>query len=398
MAAKVVDKAKAVGKSEARAELADEVVEPVARVRSRSIRFDQPARLAAVVTMLLIVGLVPVATSLRSGGDGARGSAASSSAAAPASGLVHFDRDGLAFDYPASWRLSVTGLDSGLNMRYVTILDFLGTGVGLATCEAATPGQGKVILPGQCAADVNIDPGQIVVELSTWDGPSGDGPIDPDRPDLLDRDQKYTMVGGLPAIFELQTSGDFGATTVLTWTLSRPEQLNSRYILTAYIREPGVEQMQAEVEALAASIRYDPSAPILDPADGPRMLVAGLEQARSDDPYLSCFASTSGASATSEVTAVPGYGPLLKPLPVVCTTRIEPLPVGFWKITLTESWTAALDRSVGSVSRILWLTRDGKLTMTGLGALPSEMPYLPSPVAVPAPDGLRYTGVTIQPA
>jgi len=120
-------------------------------------------------------------------------SATASSSPAPAGSLAHFDRDGLAFDYPASWKTSV----SGLNMHYITILDFLGTGSGLATCTAITPGPSdKFISSEECGANLTVGAGQVMVELSSQDGPPRGGPIDPNDPSGLDPAGKYVTVGG----------------------------------------------------------------------------------------------------------------------------------------------------------------------------------------------------------
>ena len=71
------------------------------------------------------------------------------------------------------------------------------------------------------------------------------------------------------------------------------------------------------------------------------------------------------------------YSALRKPLPVTCTTEIEPVPIGLWKMTLTESWTAASDRSAGSLTTTIWLAPDGTPGETDGGPAPSGIPYWP---------------------
>jgi hypothetical protein len=252
------------------ADLEDRIVERLAVEGRRTVRSNFRGGFAGMAAVLLVVALVSVGIALRSGGGpGAAGPSATppkdnptsvdtpspSPTLAPSGTLAHFDRDGLAFDYPASWRTSV----SGLNMHYVTILDFLGTGSGLATCTAVTPGPSEKFLSGvECGANLTVGPGQVMVELSSQDGPFFGGPIDPSDPAGIASGGTYVTVGGLPAIFS-----DSG--TTLDWTLSMPGEINGRYIIHAEIKGPGDEQMHAQVEALVASISYDPPVPVLNP-------------------------------------------------------------------------------------------------------------------------------------
>jgi len=342
-------------------DLADRIVQRASVRRRRSIWFN--VRLAAagvvgVAALLVALILAPVAFNSRGTGGGP---------GATPGGLAHFDRDGLAFDYPASWKASV----SGLNMHYVTILDFVGTGSAMATCTALTPGPNDKFISGtECGAHLTVGAGQVVVQVSRQDGPPQPGSIDPSDPKGIESGEKYVTVGGLPAIFV-----DSGAT--LDWTLSVPGQLNSRYRIHAEIKDPGAVQMRAQVEALVASLRYSPAVPVLDPADGPRIAAIGLAKARASEPAYACFPSVPGATATATVQQFAGYSPMHKPLPVTCRMDIAPSAVGLWKMTLTESWTAASDRSAGSLTTTIWLDPDGTPGMTQSGPGQAEMPYWP---------------------
>jgi hypothetical protein len=343
-------------------DLEDRIVERVSLARPRSVRFHwmprfRPAFVALAAVLLVAVVLSPVALNLRSQ-SGSGGS------------LAHFDRDGLAFDYPASWNTSV----SGLNMHYVTTLDFLGTGSGLATCNTITPGPSDNFISGtECGNSLTVDPGQVVVELLRSDGPPRPGPIDPNDSNALSIGQKYVTVGGLPAIFE-----ESGSPATLDWTLSVPEQLISRYLIHVEMKGPGLDQMRAQVEALVASITYNPPVPVLNPADGPRVAAIGLTKETANDPSFACFPKVPGATAAATVTQFPMYSAMSRPLPVTCTTEIRPVSIGLWKMTLTESWTAASDRSAGSLTTTLWLDHEGTPGEEDGGPGPSEMPYWPA--------------------
>jgi hypothetical protein len=365
------------------ADLEARIVQRLSTAGRRTARFNLRFGLAAAGVLVLALALVPLALNMRSnGGPGAAGSPGSGPSAAPDQ-LAHFDREGLAFDYPATWKDSV----SGLNMHYVTILEYLGTGSGLATCQAITPGPNDNFISGtECGSNVNVGPGQVMVTLSKQDGPPMGGPIDPSDPSHLPSGGKYVTVGGLPAVFggDAAGSGASGssgagssATETLGWTLSVPEQINSRLIISAQFQGPGADQLRAQVEALVASIRYDPPVPVLNPADGPRIAAIGVAQAAANDPSFACFPKVPGTKLSSIVTQFPMYSPLRKPLSVMCETAIQPYAFGLWKMTLTESWTAASDRSAGSLTTTVWLSPDGTPGETGGGPAPSEIPYWP---------------------
>lgn len=360
-------------------ELEASIVERISVSGSRPGRVRPRPVLGGLAAIALVIGLAvtigPLASRNRSGGAPANGtlSPSASASAVPAGSLAHFDRDGLAFSYPASWQASV----SGVNMHYVTILDFLGTGSGRASCHSVTPGPGDKFISGtECGTDFKIDPGQVVVELSRQDGPPMPGPIDPANPSGIEPGERYVAVGGLPAIFGDGSGGQTGTVT-MTWTLSVPGELISRYQIYAQIKGPGTEQMRAQVLALVSSLSYDPLAPVLRPSDGPRIAAIGLAQARAGDASLACFPSVPGTTVTATISQFPGYSPMRKPLPVTCTTQIEPVSIGLWRMTLTESWTAASDRKAGSLTTTIWLASDGTPGTTEGGPAPSELPYWP---------------------
>jgi hypothetical protein len=287
--------------------------------------------------------------------------------------LAHFDRDGLAFDYPATWA-SRPGPKLNQSPSYTTILAYLGKGTALTSCPAVTPGLTDPGLEVECQPFLQIEPGQVVLQLSRADGQPL-GPIDPSDPTGLLSGEKYVTIGGLPAIFEDAFADPVG-TVALHWTFSVPGKMSNRYGLDAQIEGPSSEKGRAQVEALVASINYDPPAPVLNPSDGPRSARSGVEWAVSTDPGFSCFPTVPGTSSTATVTRLPFYQPLSKSLPVTCRTDIE-ASAALWRLTLTESWTAGLDRSAGGFTRTIWLEPDGTPGWAQGELTPAEVPYLP---------------------
>jgi hypothetical protein len=357
-----------VGAARPSPDLADRIVERVSVTGPRRVgpiaRFGL---VAAAVLALVAVAMLPLAI-------GARLNLVAEKSHAPTAaptGLAHFDRDGLAFDYPAAWMATT----SGQNMHYVTVLDYIGTGSGLATCVPVTPGPTDQFISGtNCGANVSVGPGQVVVELMRQDGPPRPGAINPSDPSGLDPTSKYVTVGGLPAIFTEGRSTDSPVT--LDWTLSVPGELSSRYQIHVEMKAPGLDEMRAEVEALVASVQYDPLIPVLNAADGPRIAAVGLAKAAANDQSFACFPKEPGTTVSATVTQFPGYSPLREQLPVTCTTQIVPTAIGLWKMTLTESWTAASDRSPGSLTTTLWLAPDGTPGEED-GGTASAIPYWP---------------------
>ena len=122
---------------------------------------------------------------------------------------------------------------------------------------------------------------------------------------------------------------------------------------------------------------FGPPVPTLDPARAASVLAAGLRAETVNDPLYSCFPLEPGASATATVTPLPGVGPLRKPLEVTCSSAIAPDPMGLWRVTLTQSWSKAADRTAGELTTVLWVANDGSVSWTANGPTPSDMPYAP---------------------
>jgi hypothetical protein len=329
-----------------------------------------PVAVAVAVVVFGVAGRSGT-TTFASGSPTTAPSAESGAPTSPSAdgALTHYSHGGITFDYPAAWHAS----GQELNMHYVTILGYEGTGTGSDYCTDLTPGPSDVWLSGtECGGHENVGPGQVLVEIAMQDGPPGLGPLDPTDPSRLQPGDRYVTVAGVPAVYSESREGD---KLTLNWTISMPGRIHGVYLITATIRDPGADAMRAQVEALVASIAFDPPVPLLDPADGPRIAAAAVAKEKADGQILACFPAEPGASASAIVTQLPNYGqPLTKPLPATCATSLEPTPIGLWKLTLTLSWTSAADRSAGSASMVFWLDPDGTPgAMTGF----SDVPYQP---------------------
>lgn len=278
----------------------------------------------------------------------------------------HFDKAGLAFDYPASWKVDYPDFD----MHYSRIVAFLGTGSASAGCTpVGDNGQ-------QCGPEISVGPGQLIVEVSDVGGPPRISPIDPSDPAPIADGARYVTVAGLPAITGDEPAAELGVDRAIGWTLTKPGSVGGRYGIDVRMRGPGLDAMQAQVDALIASITYDPPVPVLNPADGPAALKAALTEIRAGDPSFQCFPLTPGASAEAVVRQLPGLSPLSRDLAVTCSSSIEPTKIGLWKATLLVTWPKTADHDAGKTGEILWIGVDGEAgTMTGIPDGSEKIPY-----------------------
>jgi len=147
------------------------------------------------------------------------------------------------------------------------------------------------------------------------------------------------------------------AETLLDLTLSVPGSIDARYRIQVDMREPGLDELTAEVTALIASVRYDPPPVVLDPADASRAAAVGLQKAAAADPSLACWPTTPG---WVEATMAPGpCSPAVTgTIDVTYLTKVEPYAIGLWKLTLAETWNS-IGGGDGAGMIIIWLAPDG---------------------------------------
>jgi hypothetical protein len=206
-------------------------------------------------------------------------------------------------------------------------------------------------------------PGTLYVTVGDYQTPAAEPLIDPTRPAALPSGGRYVTVGGEPAILVAQTTA---AGETLDWTIVQPKKPHMRLQVHAELADPGAEEMRAEVEAMVASVSFSNPATVLDPSQA-KVVAERWVYSMHDFPGLGCFSTTPGEVTTGVLTEVPSdfQGPtfqltkLSKPLPVSCVMAIEAVPsLRLWKLTLTQSWTADVDRVAGSHTLIFWLDPD----------------------------------------
>jgi len=210
-----------------------------------------------------------------------------------------------------------------------------------------------------------------------------------------------TTVGGLPAWFS-RSSGSVidpqssvfrdtetatGADETMVWQLpgngTNLPSTPTLFRIVAALRGPNVQALEAEVQAVVASMKYDPAVIPLpsDPAARTTQSLQALTRALgypfADSRTLDCFPRVPGSRDTT-VTFTPSERTLSKPLPVTCSAAIDPNSMEGWTVTLTVTWQAASDRHAGLWTAQVYLDQQGGSFIPGDSAeFPYELPLAP---------------------
>lgn len=269
--------------------------------------------------------------------------------ASSSSPLTHYAIGLISFDYPSSWKSRLDVLSS--------VVAFW-TGSEPAYCITATPEPAGP--DSHCGRQGPLLPGTLYVTA----GPDAASPIDPTDLSALPPGGQYVTVAGQPAIV---VSGTTAAEQTADWSISQPKDPRSRLHIHAEFADPGAEEMRTEIAAMVASVKFANPLKPLDLSMGND--IAGRWMS-SWHGILGCFSTTPGEVATGVVTDFLWTDGVLrqnqssetrlsKPLPVSCRMTVEPATsVGLWKVTLTEWWTADVDRTAGTYTMVFWLDPD----------------------------------------
>jgi hypothetical protein len=373
---------------------------------------DRPRRnpkfVLAFVGMTTVLALVAVIVPWYLGGashGGPAGASPSPSVSGPTETptatpvpLTHARAWGLEFDYPTTWRLAnapslvapkalqsmPTALLDGLYPRQV--FGYVGTTTPETVCTdpvALAKGGWTV---GVCSSVWSLGLGDVVLrfqkgDITTQNILTGDANLG----------ETITRVGGLPALFS-ESSGSVipelaafssaviapstetavGAERVMVWELpGNPTGQVGTYQQTSFrivaaVRGPNTGALEAEAQALVASIKYDPAVVPLptDPTALATLSQSTLRAALDDNwgplypGWMDCFPREPGSKSTT-IVLTPDDTTLSKPLPVTCSVAIEPNAMEGWTVTLTVTWDAASDRKAGRWSSVDYVSSGG---------------------------------------
>lgn len=272
---------------------------------------------------------------------------------APGSALARFSEAGLVFDYPASWHVYRYEMVTSFS----TLLVYLATGPVRNPCTTTVKGENT---SRTCKVEsLDLGPDALVMRIEQWGAP-GFNILETDPGDGV-----RTTVAGLPAI-----KTDLG--NRVEWKLTMPGSVDNWYEIHAAMRGPDLDPLRAQVEALVASLRYDPSpVPLPTGAAGEtamREAVARtLGSLASEYAGYGVFPTEPGTSRQCRVTQEPQGPELLRALDATCSTDVEATPLQLWKMTLTISWPATDAQAAGAQVRTTWLAPDGSV-VSGSGS------------------------------
>jgi hypothetical protein len=220
----------------------------------RATEQDRPRRFVrALGARRFAVGLAATVVLL----GGLYGLAASPSSGPGATAPPHatFHEAGLGFDYPSSWTRSAA---KGLGATGLADLVFIGSGTGTATCvPMSSPSD---VTGSECSSfDAPLEPNTLVARIEIDQMSSYPFPVAP-RWDIAGGGTRRIVVGGLPALTgqSIVSHLSLNADRVTTWILSSLQDMNRHYQITVAMRGPDLAGLQAQVDALLASVTFDP--------------------------------------------------------------------------------------------------------------------------------------------
>jgi hypothetical protein len=154
--------------------------------------------------------------------------------------FTHYSNDTLSFDYPADWRIIEEGIET---QHYRSIAVVLGTGDWRLNC-VFVPSSDESLGGVSCGPDsFSIQPGGVVVVISTMTGPPVPDELSPSPP---------------PGAVELP-SGVWAEVLeqpqASTWRVYAPGWMHE-WTVEARYSDPRVEQSRAAVERLVESLEW----------------------------------------------------------------------------------------------------------------------------------------------
>ena len=193
--------------------------------------------LAVAAAVILVAGGLIVGPRLMSFGTAGGGT------------LATYHADGLQFDYPAAWDRTPSSFQMSPDVRFAA---FVGTGQGDVECTPVPDGSGARLCN---MFSINLAPNQIVIEVAVDDS----APLQTTHWLNPPISEPNTIIGGMPAIKgrSVAVASKVGADVVTCWVLQSPQDPNRHYVLTAAWRGPNRADLQAQVDALLASVRFD---------------------------------------------------------------------------------------------------------------------------------------------
>jgi hypothetical protein len=330
-----------------------------------AIRSGARSLLATVALVVLVAG--GCARQDRAGALASSGPASSLTDPSPSTtpSITFHDR-GMSFEYPSAWDFA----ESHTAFSMGSIIAILGT-ADLATCGDP--------VDVNCAYAASLEPGDVRVVIGTAASPgaSMEEPPGGFTATIDGMPGIATTTGSIP-----QINQDVGR----SWQIGMPGVVDNWYTIDAAMRGPGLDDLRAQVDQVARSIRFDQHPPPLptDPTEVDTVVGRAVQSLDRDaresyhSDYYGCFPRRVGESDPVVIDDGPG-GPLSGPVPVRCAVAVDQSPVGLFKMTLSASWDAGPSYAAGKYRQIVYVDGDG-----GVGAMYNHLDDIFFPEIAPA--------------
>lgn len=276
----------------------------------------------------------------------------------PPSGTTTFDEGGLAFTYPAAWQEFHYDVQSSFSR----VIAYLATVNVPEPCATTVASDSTSV---DCADRFTLSADTLVVDVTSNGFPGFDITQVPG-------DATPLTIGGLPGYIE--TNGPDaavpGVDRTVTWTIAAPGFIDNYYTIEAQLRGPDLDRMQAQLDALVASLRYDPPAtPLPSGSDAATAAVAqALAAQLQNDPSWGCF-PTSGTSQML-VSSLPDGTDLAAPQLATCSTLITTTPLQLWRVDLSLQLPQADPQAGHGQTLTLWLGPGGYVGQSEASPIP----------------------------
>ncbi|MFI5041646.1 MAG: hypothetical protein ACHQNA_07335, partial [Acidimicrobiales bacterium] len=225
-------------------------------------------------------------------------------------GLATFDQRGLAFEYPAGWQTFTYTVQSSFR----DVMAYLATVYVPEPCATTVASDSTRV---ECEDRFTLTPDSLVVQVMAASFPSFDITHVPD-------DATALTIGGLPGYVETAGSDAAapGVDRTITWSIAMPGFIDNYYAIEAQMRGPDLGTLQAQIETVIASVRYDPPVTPLPTGLGAASAAAAraLATLTRDDASWACFPASGSRQAL--VSSLPNGPDLAGPQVATCSTEI----------------------------------------------------------------------------
>jgi len=283
------------------------------------------------------------------------------------------------------------------------------------------PGEIRMVLSLGYPQRIGIGPIEPI-DATAWFGP--DANTDGGSFYIPTEEDGWTQtIDGMPAKVVVETTSIVpGANEVRTWGIYPPGGFLGIWYVRSTLRGPDLETLRAQADTVARSLRFDKKSPPLDEARRDEALAQVIDdldretRAFRGSDFYGCFPRSPGEQTTLIDDRLYEYGPdgqLAEPVPVTCTTTVEPTPLGLWHATLIVSWDGGEGYKAGQWGWQLFFDAEGvggasgQLAEGGKSVYPGTVGELPPPLDEPLvvpigsivevlPPGIEQSGAPIQ--